>query len=257
MTLTAGVASLIQATGSTAQLTATPATGGTAPYAYQWYRSITTGFSPGGGNIISGATTLDYLDSGLLPNTTYYYVVVVTDAASATANYAQITVVEPALSLSQNQFQQVPYPGTIDMRFPYNTVSVMIDTSQVTPLVCGAPVKIVDSAGGVPKVVGCSADTDEVFGYLNYSGKDINFPAGAPAEISQSGNYVWLYATAAIARGAQVQLDGLTGNWPNGVGVKTITGSSGANVVGYAYDKATAPNQLIRVRLDAPSYKFA
>lgn len=252
MSITAGTLSQVSVGSTTASLSATPATAGTAPYTYQWYRSTTSGFSPGGGNIIAGATALTLNDSGLIPNTQYYYKVVATDAVPATATYAQLAVSTTAATLNINAFAQSPYLGTIDMRFPYNTVSAQIDLSQATPLYAGAPVKIVDSVDGAPKVVGVTANTDEVFGYINFDIKTIQFIAGSLCEISMAGNYIYLYATGAISRGAQVTLDITTMG-----GVGQLVGSSGANIVGFAYDKATAPGALIRVRLSTPSYQFA
>ncbi len=137
----------------------------------------------------------------------------------------------------------------IDLRFDYNTVSAQIDSSQATPLYAGAAVKIVDSADGVPKVVGCSADSDEVFGFINYDVKSVTFPAGAPCELSQAGNVMYLYATGAIARGVQVSLDLTTKG-----GVRLAAGNTGDDIVGFAFDKATAAGQLIRVRLGVPSF---
>lgn len=253
MSLAAGALTQVSVASTTASLSSAVATGGTGPYTYQWYRSTTTGFSPGGGNIVSGATALTLNDTGLIPNTQYYYLVQVTDTGNSnvTANSAQLSVATTPPVLSQNQFAQSPLLGQIDLRFPYNSVSVQIDISQATALYPGAAVKIVDSADGVPKVVGCSAATDEVFGFINFDIKTISFVAGSMAEISQAGNYMYLYATAAISRGAQVQLDLST----NG-GVKTLAGSGAPNIVGYAYDKATAPGALIRVRISSPSYAF-
>ena len=58
---------------------------------------------------------------------------------------------------------------------------------------------------------------------------------------------MYLYATTAIARGAQVVLD-LTS--PGSV--QAATGSD--TIIGYAYDSATAYGQLIRVVLSTPSF---
>jgi hypothetical protein len=60
---------------------------------------------------------------------------------------------------------------------------------------------------------------------------------------------MYLYATTAIARGAQVQLDISTVG-----GVAAKVGSSGADIVGFAFDKAAAVGALIRVRLGVPSF---
>lgn len=254
MTLTAGALSTVSVTSTTASLSSAVATSGTAPYTYQWYRSTTTGFSPGGGNIVAGATALTLNDSGLIPGTQYYYVVVVTDSAGspATANSAQLSVSTQAPVQNPNQFAQAPYLGMIDMRFPYNSISVLIDQSQVSALYPGSAVKIVDSIGGVPKVVGCAANSDEVLGFINFDIKTVSFVAGVPAEISMGGNVMFLYATAAIARGVQVVPDLST----NG-GVAPASAHTGSRIVGWAYDKASAPGQLIRVFLKTPSFTVA
>ncbi len=252
MTLTAGALSQTSVSQSGAVLLSGPATGGTSPYTYQWYRSTTAAFSPGGGSLISGATALTLTDSGLVPNTTYYYKVVSTDVgnSNATVTSAQLVVVTSQPTLSQNQFAQTSYIGVVDLRFAYNTVSVQIDVSQATPVYPGSPVKIVDSAGGVPKVVACAANTDECAGFLNFDIKSTQYVAGNAAEMSMSGNCIFLYATAAIARGAQVRLD-VAGN-----GIAPLAGSGAANIVGWAYDKAVSPGDLIRVRLSTPSFAF-
>ncbi len=251
MTLTAGVISLVSVASTTASLSATAATGGTSPYTYQWYRSTDTGFTPGGGNIIAGATSLSLSDTGLIPGTLYYYKVVATDTGHSndTVEYTQLAVTTAAPVLSPNQFAQTSYLGVIDMRFDYDTVSVLIDVSQATALYAGSAVKIVDSADGVPKVVGCAANSDEVLGFINFDIKTVQFLAGMPAEISMAGNVIYLYATAAIARGVQVSLDLTTRG-----GVRGAAGNTGDDIVGWAYDKATAAGQLIRVFLKTPSF---
>lgn len=251
MSLTAGVLSQISVSSNSDVLSATAASGGTGPYTQQWYRSTTTGFSPGGGNIIAGATALTLSDSGLIPNTVYFYKVVYTDTGNSntTVTATQLAVTTTPTQLSQNQFAQSPVVGQIDLRFPYNSVSVQIDVSQATPLYQGTAVKMVDSADGIPKVVGCAADADEVLGFINFDIKSISFTAGMPAEISMGGNVMYLYAATAIARGAQVQL-----NYIAPGSVSALVGSSGADIVGWAYDKASAPGALIRVFLKTPSF---
>lgn len=253
MTLTAGALSQVSVASTSAQLLSAAATSGTAPYTYQWYRSTTTGFSPGGGNIIAGATSLSLSDSGLIPSTQYYYKVVVIDSAGspATATSSQLAVSTLASVQNPNQFAMAPYLGMIDMRFPYNSISVLIDASQSSSLLAGSAVKMVDSIGGVPKVVGCSADSDEVLGFINYDIKTVAFAPGMPAEISMAGNVMYLYATAAISRGVQVVLDLSTVG-----GVQSSSGLSGDNIVGWAFDKASAGGQLIRVFLKTPSFSF-
>lgn len=246
MTVAAGTISFVSYNASTQVLvlSSTAATGGTGPYTYQWYYSTTTGFSPGGGNIISGATSLTLTQSGVIPGTQYYYVVVATDTGHSndTANSAQFSELTSGPQLNPNQFAGLPLLGSLDQTFNFNTHPAQIDPSQSGALVFGAAVKIVDAENGnaVPTVVGCSANSDNVYGFINFNIKNTQFVAGNLAEISTTGNVMYLYATTAIGRGAPVCLSITT----NG-GVQAAT--SGARIVGWAYDKASAPGALIRV----------
>lgn len=251
MSLAAGAISKVSSTSTTANLVVAAATGGTGPYTYQWYRSTTTGFTPGGGNIIAGATALSLADTGLIPNTAYFYKNIVTDTGNSnvTATSSQLEVDTSSVDQSQNVFSQSPILGMIDQRFNYNTTPCEVDVSQSGVLYPGQAVKMVDSADGVPKVVGCTADADEVFGFINYDIKSRSYAAGAACEVSQAGNVMYLYAANAIARGAQVQLNFIA---PGSVAAKV--GSSGADIVGYAFDKASAGGALIRVKLGVPSF---
>lgn len=253
MSLTAGVISVVSTGSTVASLTATAASGGTGPYIEQWYRSVVSGFSPGAGNLIAGATSLTLNDTGLTPGTLYYYKVVYTDtgASNVTVTATQVSTTTTGPQLNPNQFAETSLLGSLDLQLNFNTVSVQVDSTQATPITFGTAVKIVDSAtGGAPTVVACTAVTDEVMGFVNFNIKNTQFVAGNFAEISLSGNVIYLYATAAISRGAQVCLDLTT---VGGVG-PLVTAS---NIVGWAYDKATAPGQLIRVYLKSPSFAFA
>lgn len=254
MSITAGVLSQSSVSQNTANLVATAATGGTAPYTYQWYRSTVSGFSPGGGNILAGQTSLSLADTGLIPNTHYYYSMIATDAVAATITYTQLGVVTSAPSLNPNAFTQSTTVGMIDMRYDYDTISAQIDVSQAGSLYAGQAVKLVpNNNGGVPKVIGCTANSDSVFGFINFDIKTVLFVAGSMCEISQEGNFMYLYATAAITQGAQVTLDVSTVG-----GVSQLVGSSGAAIVGWAMDGAAAAGALIRVRISkVPSFQFA
>lgn len=255
MTLVAGTLSLVAVGGNYAQVSSTPAVGGVGPYTYQWYRSTSTGFSPGGGNIIPGATSLTLTDTGLISSTTYFYKLVSTDTGNSndTITSSQLSATTTAPTLNPNQFAMDPTLGMIDLRFPYNSVSCLVDISQATALYAGSAVKMVDSAGGVPKVVGVTAQSDEVLGFINFDIKTVAFNAGSPCEISMAGNVVFLYAAEPIPRGAQVVVGDLTVH-PKGNTVAAALGETGDNIVGWAYDKATAPGELIRVFLKTPSF---
>lgn len=252
MALTAGTLSRVSVTDTTASVLATAPTGGTTPYLYQWYKSTVTGFTPSTANAISGATALALTDTGLIPGTQYYYKQVQTDsnATPLTATPTQLSVPTSQPLQSPNQFTQTSQLGVLDLRFNKDTVSVEIDSTQATALYAGMAVKMVDSIDGVPKVIGCAANSDNVLGFINYDLKSQSFLAGDRAEISMAGNVMYLYATTAIARGAQVTLDLTT---QGGVASK----NTGDNIVGWAYDKAAAVGALIRIYLKTPSYTTA
>lgn len=251
MAVTAGAITVVSKTATTAVLESAAATAGVGPYTYQWYRSTTSGFTPGVGNAISGATALTLEDSGLIPGTTYYYAVVATDTgdSDATDESAQQSLVTDQEVPNPNQFSQKSILGMLDLRFNPNTVAVQIDASETSALYAGQAVKMVDSAGGVPKVVKCAADSDEVLGFINYNIKNDAFLAGMAAEISMNQNVQFLRATGPIARGSKVVLD-LTSVG----GVAAATGSTGSKIVGWAYDKAVAAGDLFRVFVETPSF---
>ena len=254
MTLTAGALSKVSVTSSTASLLSAVATSGTSPYTYQWYRDTSAStFTPGAGNLISGATNLTLADSGLVAGVTYFYKVVVTDAASATATSAALTVALPLASLSQNQFALVPFLGMTDLKFNANTLSVMFDPTGSGSLVAGQAVKFTTTAGGVPQVVPSTLQADKVAGFVNYDIKSQSFSAGDKLEISMAGNVMFLMATAAINRGSQVcSIPSAVAGGTIG-GLVAATGSSGFPKVGFALDTAVA-GQLVRVHLSTPAF---
>ena len=144
----------------------------------------------------------------------------------------------------QNQLVQSPVLGAMDLRFNSNNISVEIDVSSAGGLVPGQPVKMVDSAGGVPKVVECAADSDDVFGFLIFDLKSSVYNALDKAEIAlvNGAGVMYMNSNAAIARDAQLAIvSGTPGN------VQTAVALSGKTIIGRAFDKATAANQLIRV----------
>lgn len=244
MSVTAGALSKVLIGQSTAQLSSAVATGGTGPYIYQWYRSTTTGFSPGAGNILAGQTALSLSDSGLVPGSTYFYVVVATDtgAGSATSNSAQLTVaLQPALS--QNQFAQSPLVGLVDMKVgPTNVIACQVDQSVSGAIFAGQGVKIVaNTKGGLPKVAPITAKGDPVIGFAIFNIKDLQYVAGQNLEVALFGSVVWLYATGAVTQFAEVCLDSTY------VGGVQATGNT-ATFIGWAFDGAASAG-LIRVML--------
>ena len=253
MSFAAGALSKTLVAATTAQLASAVATGGTGPYTYQWYKSLTTGFSPGAGNIIAGATALTLNDSGNTPGLTYFYVVVATDTGNAnvTVNSAQLSVaMEP--SQQPNQFTQNNMVGIVDMRVgPTNIISAIVDASATAPIQPGQGVKVVSSTvGGPPKVVAISGKADPSIGFAIFNMKDVQYPIGTVLEVALWGTIIWCYATAAISSFAEVCLD------PTYVGGVQPTGNT-ATLMGTAIDGCSGPG-LIRVQLvPNPAYASA
>lgn len=255
MAVTAGALTKVSVGQTTASLSSAVAAGGSGPYTYQWYYSEDSGFTPDVDSIIDGATSLTLNMTGLKAGTQYYFAVVATDTgdSNATDESAELAVATSAAGQNQNQFAQTALLGMVDLPYNYNTISVQIDSSQVGNLVAGQAVKMYEAgdAGGIPKVVACTADNDEVLGFINYNIKNKSFSAGMACEISMAGNVMFLQATGAIARGRQVTLD-ITSIG----GVAQAVGSSGDKIVGFSLDKVSG-GQLVRVQLKTPSFTVA
>ncbi len=252
MVLTAGVLTLISAGSNSARLSSTAASGGTAPYTQQWYKSADPSFIPDSSTLISNATSLILNDTNLVPHTTYYYKVVYTDSAldNATVTSSALVVTTLNAALNQNQFSMAPFIGELDLKVGGNVFSCEIDSSQILPLYAGQRVKVVpNSGGGLPKVVN-NSDVFIPFGYVVYDVKSQSFINGDRCEVARTQSCMWLYATTAIDRGAQVCIDEFIQ-----YGVQASTGSTDMPIVGIAYDEAIAPGQLIRVILETSNYQ--
>lgn len=263
MAFSAGTISLVSTGSNSLQVAIsagvqTPPT--VLPVTAQWYRSTNPLFVAGPTNLVAGATSLSLNDSSLIPNTAYYYKVILTDSTPVTpltatsATSAAFTTYAP--SQSQNAFSQSPTLGMLDLKVgTTNVMAVEIDPSQATPLFPGSAVQLVDSPyGGLPKVIGCSTAAGSavsgVYGFLCYDIKSQSFPAGARAEIAMDGSFMWLYASSALPSGQQVVID------PSSPGTVTtrVGVAAGLSVVGAGLDQAAAPGSLIRVKITAPSY---
>lgn len=181
----------------------TAASGGTGPYSYKIYRSTTTGFTPGAGNLVGtvGVGILTFTDSGLFPNTQYYYVVqsVDTGNANATANSTQVSVLTAPYQLPMNAAAMSPYIGMLDQSYNYNTKPVIIDPSLAvtTQLFAGQAVKRTQpqTQPSTNFVQACAAATDPIWGFLCYSYKDPFFAPGFTAAVAQAGDVIWLFCT--------------------------------------------------------------
>lgn len=256
MTITAGSLSQVAVAATSVTVSTSAATGGIAPVTYQWYRSTTSGFTPGSATSVSGATSTTLVDTSavLIPNTKYYYEVVAADSTASLASSSQIAITTTAPILQQNAFQQSPFVGIVDMSVgSTNVIAAQVDASAGTNVVYpGQFVKVVAStSGGIPKVIATAAKNDQAIGAVRFNVKDLSYGAGQNLEICLFGTVIWLYATGAITQFAEVCLDTTS---PGGV---QATGNA-ATFVGTALDGAAAAGTLIRVLLvPNPAYATA
>lgn len=158
------------------------------------------------------------------------------------------------MAVTPNQFQQAPVTGQMDMTVEGNSISVQVSLSQTGTIVAGDKVKLEDSSGGVPKVLKVDANSDNVFGTVIANRKDQSFAAGDAMEVAIDGSLIYQVAGAAVARGAQLEVVAST--------QKVITNAGTNPVYGFAFDKAAADGDLIRVYVQsleqnvAGSYPF-
>lgn len=144
-----------------------------------------------------------------------------------------------------NQFNQAPVQGEMDLAIQPNIISCCVKSDESAPLIPGQAVTMVDSADGVPKVTAASAATSDIFGFVAYTTKDQDFPAGAAVEIAFfKGSVMFMTASAAIARNAEVMIVQASKK------VATVTTSQ--RIIGRALDKAAVDGDLIRVIINLP-----
>jgi hypothetical protein len=257
MALAVGPITAVQTFATSAQLSVAAATGGTGPYTYQWYKSFTTGFTPGTKYLINGATALTFTDTGLQPATEVYYEVIVTDLGngSATADSAQLGVTTLTGSPQDpNQFMQSVVLGQPGDGYQTGTWSGRIDSSYGTGLIVpGTAVKNINPTGGTqgyptqPTFVPATANSDSIVGFIFYSIRNQTFTGGSPFEYASGGDVIYLLPTANGNQGDFAQLDVTV---PGGVCSKV--GSSGAIVVGTFEDQPYV-GQPCRVKVQLPT----
>lgn len=143
-----------------------------------------------------------------------------------------------------NSFKITPVQGEVDLNFAGSVVSARVYSSESAALVAGQAVKLVNSAGGVPEVTALTSNSDTIFGFVTRNFKDASYPAYASVEIALAGSVVWMTAGAAIARGASVEVAYTT--------TKVIAAAGTNPSAGFAYDKAAADGDLIRVFVQTP-----
>jgi hypothetical protein len=143
------------------------------------------------------------------------------------------------MTQSPNQFNQTPEKGSLDLSFHSSVVSAIVAAAQVSALTQAQAVKVADVAGGILPVISLSAETVETSGFVVRNFKDVEYAAGDRLEIAMAGSVMYMEAGAAIARGANVEVES--------TGDKVITAAGTNPSVGWAYDKAATDGDLIRV----------
>ena len=244
-------------TDQTALISWAEATGGTGPYQHNLYRSSINGFTPGAGNKIASALAsgvLSFQDTGLIPNTVYYYVVEAIDTGNGNTTVQSTQYTMPTTSqqsLSPNVAAPTEIAGTVDQMFSANSHEGVIDAGFNGTVYPGQAVKIVDASTPFPTFTPCTANNDPVWGFVNFDYVHPNFKAGDRVSISRGGNVIRLFATQTIAKGAEVVLDTTaTAAVQNVVGAG---GSGTASLVGEAYDQGANNGIPFRVFLRCPS----
>lgn len=148
-------------------------------------------------------------------------------------------------SLSPNQTKQSNVQGTLDLHFNPSTISAQVHSTEADELVPGQAVKVVDVKAGVPHVVSCAADSDDVFGFINYTFKQTKFVAGAALELSVlAGNVMYMTAKEALAPWVPVMIVPAE--------TKVAAAAGGATIVGRTLDKAVGDGSLVRVAISLP-----
>lgn len=156
------------------------------------------------------------------------------------------------LSQAMNSFAQTPILGLLSEIPNMNTVAARILTTSSAVITVGTAVKLVAGTDSLPVVDACTGPTDgPVFGVIPYNERKNTYSAGDVVNVALSDSYIYLKASAAIARGDKVTTTlGTTTADPL---VTTVATATTQYVTGIAIDVAAAASDLIRVRI-APSF---
>lgn len=151
---------------------------------------------------------------------------------------------------TQNQNQLTPSVvlGQVSMVVNPTIISVRLNPASTAYFQAGTAVKYIDGVDGDILVDAVSGATDgPVAGVIIYNARNSKPVKGQMVEIAQAGSFVWLEASAAIARGANVSsAPGVSGTTDPQVTTDT---TSTHFITGVAVDKAAAEGDLIRVQL--------
>jgi hypothetical protein len=144
------------------------------------------------------------------------------------------------MTFDVNQFEIAQTQGALDLSLGVdNSIICQVSASQATALTAGQAVKVEDSAGGIIKVLACTANSDAVFGFVVRDTKKSEWAANEPVRIALEGVVLTMTAGAAIAKGARLEIVAST--------KKVITNAGVNPIIGLSLDKITADGQLVRV----------
>lgn len=158
-----------------------------------------------------------------------------------------------------NQFNQAALPGTLDLQSNPNPEVLtcrLNPSSSYTDGIPGAvPLKLVDLGGsdndGVPYVDVADALADTPIGVSISNTKQGVVKPNGILQVAMVGAIIRMGAKAAMNRGIPVLTDTTVGGL-----VQATTGKTG-KVLALTLDKATASNQIIRVKIIANGTTFA
>ena len=159
------------------------------------------------------------------------------------------------LTQEMNQFVQAPIIGLVDMTPSPNVVSAQINpNSSATSIQVGDAVKLISGTSATILVDKCSGPTDgPVYGFIPYNARKNVYVAGDLIEVATDETYLYLKASASVARGAKVAV---TASTPTADPTVATAVTSTDYVAGVAVD-TIASGGLGRVRVltsqDAPA----
>ena len=145
------------------------------------------------------------------------------------------------MAIESNQFSVLPLKGTLTLFPNVNVIDGQVDSSESGTIAAGDPLVIVDVAGAVIKFAKATDLSEKPFGVVPYSVKGNEYVAEDMVRVASDYCCMQMEASAAIAAGADVQLDPATGL------VATHTGTN--TVIGEALGKALAAGDLIPVMI--------
>jgi hypothetical protein len=144
------------------------------------------------------------------------------------------------MSIGLNQFQYTEVKGDVKNKDKGTRFDCLVHADSAT-LVVGDCVKLVDIAGPVLQVTKITADTDEVFGMVQYeSAKANSYAAGAMVTIAADYSIITCEASAAVTVGADLM--------PVISGQKVAVATAGKKIIGKCLQKGTTAD-LVKVKL--------